>query len=439
MDDRRMCAAIKSFVTATALLLVGSHANAQHLWWDLEGQRDATCLYGTITVLATHPAIYYCGANWHPGEPAGGYCGIQHNGVKERRTIFSIWDTSPRLHPRITEADPYTVFGRFGGEGEGGHTHMLWPWKVGETFEFFVRKEPGKVKDTTDTRYYIRDDKTRGWRHLATINNPNGGHQSVTTIAGGINSFLENFAGRDQDVPKVALYRLWLGSSVDSLRALSRAQGDGTWGQLHDAYFLAEGAKNRLDGVFKTLEKTHGKPVFGGQGRTLSPLSNKAIPASVIDALKKLPRADTIKDQSDSPRDGKEYIIRSVVAYKRLAIEKGSKVEGSQVVQDASSQTHVVWKLKKIGDAFQIINTSSGLALDANGQSSLTQKTPSRSLGQAWEFVRSGDAFQIKSRQNGQVLDVSGGSSDDGAVVILYTRNPAPSPNQRWILTEVGE
>ena len=89
---------------------------AQHLWWNLEGQRDATCLYGEITVLATAPGIYYCGANWHPGEPAGGYCGIQHNGIRERRTIFSIWDTSPQLHPTTTEADPRTIFNRFGGE-----------------------------------------------------------------------------------------------------------------------------------------------------------------------------------------------------------------------------------------------------------------------------------------------------------------------------------
>ncbi len=55
-----------------AIALCGTVAKAQHLWWNLEGQKDATCLYGEITVLATHPAIYYCGANWHPGEPAGG-------------------------------------------------------------------------------------------------------------------------------------------------------------------------------------------------------------------------------------------------------------------------------------------------------------------------------------------------------------------------------
>ena len=86
--------------TMAVALLLCANAQAQHLWWNLEGQKDATCLYGEITVLATAPHIYYCGANWHPGEPAGGYCGIQHNSETERRTIFSIWDTSPELTPR---------------------------------------------------------------------------------------------------------------------------------------------------------------------------------------------------------------------------------------------------------------------------------------------------------------------------------------------------
>ena len=97
----------------------GSSVQAQHLWWDLSGQTDATCLYGEVTVLATHPAIYYCGANWHPCEPAGGYCGIQDNSTKERRTIFSIWDTTDKLHPRVTAADDKTMHDRFGGEGTG--------------------------------------------------------------------------------------------------------------------------------------------------------------------------------------------------------------------------------------------------------------------------------------------------------------------------------
>jgi hypothetical protein len=84
---------IASVVTGAVLLLAAGRAAAQHLGWDTKKLDNATCLY-EITVPATHPGIYYCGANWHPGEAAGGYCGIQHNGPKERRTIFSVWTGS---------------------------------------------------------------------------------------------------------------------------------------------------------------------------------------------------------------------------------------------------------------------------------------------------------------------------------------------------------
>ena len=271
--------------SATVTLLLCSPAAAQHLWWDLEGQKDATCLYGEITVLATAPHIYYCGANWHPGEPAGGYCGIQHNSDQERRTIFSIWDTSPKLHPTVTAADPKTITNRFGGEGEGGHTHMVWPWKVGETFQFLVEKRPGKAADATDTRYFIFDPAEKHWRAVATISSSNGGHQDVATIGGGLNSFLENFAGRDRELPKLALYRLWLGKSVDRLHCLTRAGGDGKWGTLHDCYFLAEGDKEQLDKVFAGLEAKYGRPESGSKGAKLAPIADQALSADLVRAL----------------------------------------------------------------------------------------------------------------------------------------------------------
>lgn len=287
---------MKTFLLTAATLLFCANATAQHLWWNLEGQTDATCLYGEIMVLATHPAIYYCGANWHPGEPAGGYCGIQHNSEKERRTIFSIWDTTPQLHPKITAADPRTLHNRFGGEGEGGHTHMLWEWKVGDTFQFFVQKVPGKG-DTTDARYYVFDRTKKKWLHSATIQSPNGGKKSVVTIGGGLNSFLENFAGRDKAVPKLALYRLWLGSGVETMKCLTRAQGDGKWGQLHDAYFLAEGDANQLKAVFSKLERKYGKPIMGEKGKKLEPISDISLDKKLIVALKKLPQAKATKSK----------------------------------------------------------------------------------------------------------------------------------------------
>ncbi len=288
----------KIFCALGTLLLLCGNAQAQHLWWNLEKQEGATCVYGEITVLASYPAVYYCGANWHPGEAAGGYCGIQHNGLKERCTIFSIWDTSPALHPRTTAADPLTVHNRFGGEGEGSHTHMPWDWKEGETFRFFVQKQPARNPDEIDARYYIYDPKQKKWLHAATITSPKGGQKSVGTIGGGLNSFLENYLGKDRDVPKIALYRLWLGPAADKMKCLTRAEGDGVWGQLHDAYFLAEGAPKKLDAAFSKLAKEYGKPVFGGkqEGRKLEPLSDKPLPQTLIDALQHLPQAAKTKD-----------------------------------------------------------------------------------------------------------------------------------------------
>ena len=290
-----------------SLLLCGAllgtlNASAQHLWWDLAGQGEGTCLYGKITVLATQPTTYYCGANWHPGEPAGGYCGIQHNSVDERRTIFSIWDTSPALHPKVSEAGTQTIHGRFGGEGEGGHTHMIWNWKTNETFQFFVHKLPGAETNTTDARYYIFDPAAKRWLHLATINSPIGGQQSVETLGGGVNSFLENFSGQDPAAPRLALYRLWLGPDVDHLKCLTRAVGDGTWGELHDAYFLASGGTNELGVVFSNLEPEYGKPAYGGNGIHLNPLTEQSLPNDLIKELKHLPRAATVPDLDQGRR-----------------------------------------------------------------------------------------------------------------------------------------
>ncbi len=288
-----------AIATGATLLFALECAAAQHLWWETDKLEEATCLYGEITVLATHHGIYYCGANWHPGEPAGGYCGIQHNGPKERRTIFSIWDTAPKLRPSVPEADPKTIFNRFGGEGEGAHTHMLWDWQVGETFQFFVQKHPGPAKGATDTRYYVYDRRSRAWRHSATIRNPNGdqkSERSVMTIGGGgLVSFLENFVGKDGTVPKLALYRLWLGTQVNAMTCLSRARGDGVWGQLHDSYFLAEGERKELGKLFVALEKRYGKPTLGQEGTKLTPVSDRPLPAGLVKQLQALPQPRSVQ------------------------------------------------------------------------------------------------------------------------------------------------
>lgn len=288
------------FAIAAYLSLSCEWAVAQHLWWDESyNHKDATCVYGEITVLATHFPIYYCGANWHPGEPAGGYCGIQPNGPKERRTIFSVWDTSASLHPRVSRADQRTVFHRFGGEGEGAHTHMLWDWQVGSTFQFFVRKTTGARPNTTDVSYYIFDHQTKNWVHSATITSPNGDKKSEKSVAtiggGGLASFLENFGGTDKEIPKLALYRLWLGTKPDQMKCLTHAVGDSTWGQFNDCYFLAEGDDNQLKALFGRLKEKYGLPVFGEKGKKLEPISDKPLSRDLVKQLMPPPKAPEVR------------------------------------------------------------------------------------------------------------------------------------------------
>jgi Domain of unknown function (DUF3472) len=291
-------------IATLATILCATVQASQHLFWKHEDEKNATCLYGEITVLVSHPAIYYCGANWHPRAPAGGYCGIQDTGEKGRLTIFSIWDTGKGLHSKATEADPRTVLSS-GCDGKGGqHTHMFRNWQEGRTFQFFVQKQPGDKPDTTDTRYYIIDHVHKRWILEATINSPNGGFKGVTDIGGGpLGSFLENYRHTHFDAPRIALYRLWLGDSIHSMKFLGRAGGDndrhGLWGQMHGSYFLAEGSPENLDRVFDRLKEDYGTPIIGKKGEPLEPLPDVPMPPKVIQALENPPRADKVKE-SDS-------------------------------------------------------------------------------------------------------------------------------------------
>jgi hypothetical protein len=104
------------------LLLAAQHtAQAQHLGWRTPIEH-ATFLYGEMVVLASGPDIYYCGAGW-----GGAYSGIQELYNSPKLMIFSVWDTSPKLHPRVVQWDERTEYTRFGGEGTGAGSHMNYP------------------------------------------------------------------------------------------------------------------------------------------------------------------------------------------------------------------------------------------------------------------------------------------------------------------------
>ena len=264
-------------------------AATESLNWQIDDKTKTTdtCLYGEITVLATIQGIYYCAADFDHG-----YTGIQHLDKNLHTALFSIWDTSPKLKAIVTAHDPKVRVERFGGEGEGSHANLDGSWKLGETYKFFLRKRPGKQPKTTDTRFYVVS--AGKWRHVATINAANG-PKHEQEVFGCFPSWIENIGGTAPlKKPKIVLYDLWLGPSVAEMKRLTRAggnSGDGAWGQLHDHFFVAEGGKAELKAAFAKLEKDYGKPVYGKDkgGKELPPISDKPLPAKLIEELKYLP------------------------------------------------------------------------------------------------------------------------------------------------------
>lgn len=280
------------FLLAAGLAGTVAIANAQHLLWKPKDKTaQYTAIYGEIEVLNTGDTIYYCGCNWWPGNPAGGYTGIQDPGGGRHNMIFSIWDTSDKLHPRVTEAESRTVFTRFGGEGTGAHTHLDYNWKLGKTYRFYVTKEQDAAKENTLTKLYFRDDEAKKWVHEATISNPNDGHVSVTTFGGMLNAFLENWSGKERETPKLALYRLWVGTSPADLTPVTEATGDGKWGVFNGSFFLAEGSDASVDAL---LAKGKGLQRGTQRGPNLSVPARKA-PRDVVRALQHLPSSPAVK------------------------------------------------------------------------------------------------------------------------------------------------
>jgi hypothetical protein len=254
---------------------VQTRAATEALDWNT-GRRQATCLYGEITVLATIQGMYYCGAQFNQG-----YTGIQHLGHNLHTALFSLWDTSPKLRAKITESDPKSRPGSFSGEGTGAHVNLDGSWTAGKIYKFFLQKQPGRQPNTTDTSFYVIDVSGGEWRHVATINTPNG-PKHVGEAFGGVSSWIENIGGgANFATPKIVLYDLWLGTNIHEMKRLTRSGGEsgsGRWGQLHGQYFLAEGSRANLDAAFARLKRAYGKPVFGMDGKELSPLPDKPLP-----------------------------------------------------------------------------------------------------------------------------------------------------------------
>ncbi|HZK82201.1 MAG TPA: DUF3472 domain-containing protein, partial [Humisphaera sp.] len=169
------------------------NAASVHLHYPVDKGLEVVWFYNELTPRADPVATYYeaCGF-------ARGYFGIQINSKTERRVIFSVWDAGHEAVDRKKVADDDRVkllekgdgviATDFGNEGTGGHSHLVYPWKTGETQRFLVTAKVDSNATVYTAYFYFND--TKKWGLISSFRAPHDGK-----LLRGLYSFNEDFGG----------------------------------------------------------------------------------------------------------------------------------------------------------------------------------------------------------------------------------------------------
>ncbi|MBE0535014.1 MAG: DUF3472 domain-containing protein [Phycisphaerae bacterium] len=213
------------------------NAASVHLAYPVPQDTQVEAFYCEMTGLEEPLWTYYMACGWHRG-----YFGMQVNSPTERRIIFSVWDSGNEAVDRgkVADENRVTLMGKgegvysgdFGNEGTGGHSHLKYNWKTGETQRFIVTARPVGGAHTVYSGYYFHPDKKQ-WMLISSWKAPREGGYLRRLY-----SFSENFGGANGHMVRKALYNnQWIRTA------------DGTWIELTTASFShdATGKADRLD------------------------------------------------------------------------------------------------------------------------------------------------------------------------------------------------
>ena len=193
--------------------------------------------YCEVTAVEDPVTTFYMACGWHLG-----YFGMQVNSPTERRLIFSVWDSGNEAVDRnkVGEENRVKLMGKgedvsagdFGNEGTGGHSHLKFRWKTGESQRFIVTAQPTNETFTIFSGYYFHPDK-KAWILISSWKAPKEGGWLRR-----LHSFSENFGGSTGHLQRKALYgNQWIRTSA------------GLWIELTTASFSHDstGREDRLD------------------------------------------------------------------------------------------------------------------------------------------------------------------------------------------------
>jgi hypothetical protein len=203
------------------------NAASVHLAYPEGREAEVAWFYSEVTAVDDPVTTFYMACGFRRG-----YFGMQVNSPTERRIIFSVWDAgtgnSANDRSEVAEENHVSLIGKgegvhtsvFGGEGTGGHSHLKYNWKTGETQKFLVTAEPVGTEQTIYSGFYFHPEKQE-WMLISSMKAPKDGH-----FLRGLHGFSENFWGSTGHLRRKALFgNQWV------------RLADGTWRELTVATF----------------------------------------------------------------------------------------------------------------------------------------------------------------------------------------------------------
>lgn len=184
----------------------GRRGPSVHLGYSLPEGEPVEWFYNEVTVPEGNDPI---GSYFMSNGFGEGYFGMQVNGENERRILFSVWSPFSTDNPKeIPEDQKITLLkkgegvhgGEFGGEGSGGQSYWLYPWKAGTRYRFLNRVHPDGKGSTVYTAWFHVPEKKQ-WQLIASFKRPKTDKHLT-----GAHSFLENFSDRNGYLGRGALY-----------------------------------------------------------------------------------------------------------------------------------------------------------------------------------------------------------------------------------------
>ncbi len=212
----------------------GRRGPSVHLSYEAPAGKAIEWFYNEVTVPeGQDPTGSYFMANGF----GQGYFGMQVKGQDERWVLFSVWSPFTTDNPNEIPDDHRVKLlakgkdvhgGEFGGEGSGGKSYLIYPWKSGATYRFLNRAHPDGNGRTIYTAWFFAPELGK-WQLIASFSRP-----KTDTHLTGIHSFLENFADSKGYLGRSALYgNQWV------------CDTDGNWTEVTKTRFTGDDIASR--------------------------------------------------------------------------------------------------------------------------------------------------------------------------------------------------